>query len=51
MDEAQTQPRAFDDLERIRITRSLHNMGLAGVLLPGLTTTRQPCHGYANGCR
>lgn len=50
MDPSRTQPRAFTLPERTHITRSLVAHGLAGIRLPGITTTGQVCHGYAHGC-
>lgn len=50
MDDAQTKPRNLTLPERIHLTRTLNNFGLGHVRLPGITTTRTPCHGHANCC-
>lgn len=51
MDPSRTKPRDLTLPERLHITKALAHHGLAGVRLPGITTSEQVCHGYGHGCQ
>lgn len=51
MNEADTEPRPLTLPERVHIARSLRNMGLGDLRLPGITTTTGTVHhGKQFGC-